>query len=193
MDHTEHFHEDSSRELRVLVSGSHRFQDRSFVFSMLNGFKAGASSWVPGGKLGTIISGPFSGADDFAREWAKENHVSYERMDIPDSEALNLAFFDNRKLPELVIRHDPKMRKAYDRLRNAAPDMVFLIPNPEGELGPTSSCLRNICDTMEIPCADGASALKAVSARLAEAEARILSEREASSDHSTRPAQVSAL
>jgi hypothetical protein len=149
--------------IRVLVCGSHRFEDRHFVFGMLNGF---ASNF----DISAIISGPFSGADQIAKEWAKERGVPYESLNLPESDRMQLNYFGpERPLPLLVMKNDPVYRKGYERLRDSGATVLLAIPNPEGELGPTSATLKRMAEMIDIPCVDGACALHDVSAKMSQA------------------------
>lgn len=155
------------RKARVLVVGSQRFDQREFVFGMLNGF----GSFL---NLGTLISGPFSGTDQFAREWAKENGVAYEALDLPQAERMELRFFDeHRKLPASVIKSDPMFRKGFEKIRQAAADAVLVIPTPEGRLGPTTACLKTLAETYKLPVIDGSEALASLQKRMSERAALI--------------------
>lgn len=160
--------------IRVLVCGSSRFQDKGFVFGLLNGF---ASHF----DISAIISGPFSGADQIAKEWAKENGVPYELVSIPSGDRMELAFFDEtRNIPDLVVRNDPMFRKGYERIRDSAANALLIIPTPEGRLGPTSACLKRMADMVDIECIDGAEAMRAISERLLGANAPLSPAHEAS-------------
>lgn len=148
--------------IRVLVCGSHRFEDRHFVFGMLNGF---ASHF----DISAVISGPFSGADQIAKEWAKERGIPYEPLNLPESDRMQLNYFGpERPLPLLVMKNDPVYRKGYERLRDSGATVVLAIPNPEGELGPTSATLKRMAEMIDIPCIDGACALRDVSAKMSQ-------------------------
>jgi hypothetical protein len=143
--------------LRVLVCGSSRFQDKGFVFGLLNGF---ANHF----DIAAILSGPFSGADQIAKEWAKEKGIPYEPINIGAADRMELAFFDDhRQIPELLVRNDPMFRKGYERLRDSAANALLVIPTPEGKLGPTSACLKRMADMVNIECIDGAEAMQAIS------------------------------
>lgn len=146
--------------IRVLVCGSARFDDKKFVFGMLNGF---ANHF----DISAVLSGPFTGADTFAKEWARERGVTYEPINIGESERMQRSFYDEmREIPELVIRNDPMFRKGYERIRDSGANAVLLIPNPEGKLGPTSACLKRMADILHIECIDGSAALSAVASRM---------------------------
>lgn len=154
-----------SEGIRVLVCGSSRWEDRQFVHSMLAGF---ASQF----DISAILSGPFSGADEIAKNWAKERGIPYEPVNIGDSERMQLSFFDEtRDLPELLVRNDSMFRKGYEKLRDSAPTAVLFIPNPDGQLGPTCACLRRMADMVDIPCINGAEALQAVARKMSTVDA----------------------
>lgn len=149
------------RKARVLVVGSQRFDQRDFVFGMLNGFHSHLN-------LGTLISGPFSGTDQFARDWASDNGVKYEMLDLGEKERMELRFFDeHRELPKSILRHDPMFSRGYLKMKSAAPDALIVIPTPEGSLGPTTACLKRMAMALKVPVLDGAEALASIERRLA--------------------------
>lgn len=155
--------QDQNRKARILVVGSHRFDQRDLVNGLLNGFKISMN-------LGTIISGPFSGTDEFARDWAKDNGVSYEPLQLQEQDRMKLRFFDeSRQLPVQAIRNDAMFRKGFEKIRAAAPDMLIVIPTPEGHLGPTTCCLMKMAETIQLPVMNGAEALRMLEIRLAAA------------------------
>jgi hypothetical protein len=168
---------DSQDGLRVLVCGSQRFEDKSFVFGLLNGFDQHFH-------ISAVISGPFSGADEIAKEWAKEHGIPYERINIADTERMKLAYFDSgRDIPPLALKSDPMYRKGFEKLRDSAASVVLAIPNPEGELGATCACLKRMASMINIECIDGSEAMRHVAAKMQEAV-----ELEAQANASTAPA-----
>lgn len=153
--------------LRVLVCGSGQFNNYRFVYGMLNGFRDQFD-------LSAILSGPFSGPDEFARQWCSENNVPYERVQIAGAERLNLAYFDeSRELPPAVVARDPMFRKGFEKLRDSAANVVLLIPRPDGQLGATCACLKRMAKMVNIPCIDGSEAVQKVSQRLVSASATL--------------------
>ena len=149
--------------IRVLVVGSNRFQDHRFVHSMLNGF---ANHF----EISAILSGPFSGTDQFAREWAKERGIAFEPVNISPNERMELNFFDSdREIPELVLKNDSMFQKGYEKLRDSGATVVLAIPNPDGDLGPTCACLKRMASVIGIECIDGSMAMKHVVSRLEQA------------------------
>jgi hypothetical protein len=149
--------------LRVLVCGSSRFGDRQFVFGLLDGFAAHF-------EISAVLSGPFAGADALAKEWAKERGVPYERVGIAPSERMELAYFDAaREIPPLAIKNDPMFRKGFEKMRDSAASVVWAIPAPDGELGPTCACLKRMAAAIGIECLDASEALKYIAAKEVEA------------------------
>jgi hypothetical protein len=148
--------------LRVLVCGSTNFEDRRFVFGMLQGFAASFD-------ISAVMSGPFSGSDSITREWCSENGVRYEPVNIAQGDRLDLAFFDDRKIPQAIMENDPVMRKGFEKLRDSGASVMLLIPRPDGQLGATCSCLRRMAEMVEIPVINGAEALMEISQRMRQA------------------------
>lgn len=155
-----HNEEEKSRKARVMVVGSHRFDQRDVINGLLNGFKLTMN-------LGSVISGPFSGADEFTRDWAKDNGVQYEPLILQDTDRMELRFFDqNRELPIQVVKHDEMFNKGFKKIRQIAPDLLVVIPTPEGRLGPTTCCLMQMAKMIDLPVMDAAVMLGQIEARL---------------------------
>ena len=148
--------------MRVLVCGSSNFEDRRFVFGMLQGFAASMD-------ISAVLSGPFAGTDDIAREWCAESGVRYEPVSIAQSDRLDLDFFDDRPIPAALMHNDPVMRKGFEKLRDSAASVLLLIPRPDGQLGPTCACLRRMAEMVDIPVINGSEALLAISQKMREA------------------------
>lgn len=160
----------TSDGLRVLVCGSGQFYDHRFVFGMLDGFRGTFD-------ISAILSGPFSGPDQFAREWCSEHSIAYERVNIAGGERLELAYFDeSRELPDSVLERDPMFRRGFEKLRDSAATVVLLIPRPDGQLGPTCSCLKRMAKMVNIPCIDGSEAIKNTATRMVSASAKLSAE-----------------
>lgn len=163
---------------RVLVCGSGRFTDAEVVFGLLNAIHAQFKS-----PHFTVISGDWSsGADQFTREWAQANKVSYEELRIPESDKLDLSFFDaSRELPRRLLEKDPLFSKGFRNIQKAAPDLLVVIPSPDGKLGPTTACIQRMADVIDLPCLDGEKALAHIHSHLSESYA---SQMDSSSQHS---------
>ena len=128
----------------VLVAGSERFTDRGFVIGMLDQlYLALIENYnMP---IGKVISGNFTGASLFAKEWAEENKIKYESKDFFPKDSLN-SFYDNEKLPESVLLNHPAFKKAKDELINSGTNILMAFPNPENELGITTTNLIQLAE-----------------------------------------------
>ncbi len=159
-----------SRPIRIGVIGSARADQPDFVQGLLNGFEEVFD-------IGCVISGPCSGADAFAREWAQSKKIPYEGLDIdirakgPTTATVGdltrLSFFDShRKLSATVLKHDPQFEKAFSAIQRSAPDFILAIPAPDGMLGPATACVKRIAEVLGIPVMNGAEALQAINSKM---------------------------
>ena len=136
---------------RLLVCGSQNFDDRSFVYSVLDAFLARLN-------VGAVISGPFDGADSLAREWAMARQIPHHPLDLRPEDLRLHSFFDSRPIPKSVLINDALTMRGAKRLQSLSVDAMLAIPRPSGQLGPMATNLMHIADVLEIPCFNGSDA-----------------------------------
>lgn len=138
----------------VLVAGSERFEDRGFVIGLLDQLQVSLIE-KHGIRIGKVISGNFTGASLFARQWAEENDIKYESKDFFPKDSLN-SFYNTEKLPEAVLLHHPAFKKAMDELIQSGTNILMAFPNPENQLGITTTNLVQLAEMtkkiMHFPC-----------------------------------------
>jgi hypothetical protein len=144
---------------RLLVCGSERFQDRAFVFATLDAFCARL-------RLGAVISGPFAGADQLARDWAETRGVAHEALELSADDMRLHRFFDTRPIPASVLRQDPMTLRGARRLLDLGVHAVLALPRPSGQLGSTATNLIYMAGVAEIPHFNGSEAFARAHAAL---------------------------
>lgn len=132
--------------LNILVCGSSRFEDKAFVFGMLDQFYNQC-----GARLSSIATSKFSGACEFCREWiqikneeiklnSKTSHLIKEINCTFDMllEENNSSFYEHANIPDSILEKDDFFNKGKELLLKNKIHFILAFPNPEGELGPST-------------------------------------------------------
>jgi hypothetical protein len=138
------------RKMNLLVCGSKQFEDKAFVFGMLNNLFV-----QTGGGISTLSTSRFSGACQYAREWLEIQNstlpadAKIEHKDCTFDMHLakqNLSFYEEADLPEVVIQHDPFFQEGKEKLISSGINAVIGFPNSEGEMGPATNNIRRFAE-----------------------------------------------
>lgn len=141
----------NEKGLNVLVCGSQKFDDRSFVFGMLDQF------WEKtNGNIKNIFTSKFSGTCEFAREWlvlhnediltiAQENQLKdpplIRHRDCTFDMHLqeyNHSLYSQLDLSDFILQNDPFYIKGKELLQKNDINLILAFPNSEGILGPST-------------------------------------------------------
>ena len=114
-----------------MVVGSDKFNDRAFVFGVLDAFRNFLAENAP---IEKIYSSNFSGVSLFAKEWAHLNKIDFESHNFFGDDKTN-PFFDQVEIPPAVIQNDSYYQKGKDFFMQRGINMLILMPNASGELG----------------------------------------------------------
>jgi hypothetical protein len=140
--------------LNVLVCGSQKFDDQEFVFCTLDTFYASTK-----GNIRKIYTSKFSGACEFAGEWAKRKNATLpaeQHIEISDYvfdmvlEQKNQAFYEDSEIPPYAIANDPFFRKGKEQLMSKGVNLVMCFPNLEGKLGASTANIKRFADLANI-------------------------------------------
>lgn len=152
----------SPRKINILVCGSKQFEDKAFVFGMLNNLFI-----QTGGGISTISTSKFSGACQYAREWLEiqnsnlPSDAKIEHQDCTFDMHLakqNVSFYEEADLPEVVIQNDPFFQEGKEKLITSGINAVVAFPNSEGEMGPATNNIRRFADLSDIAFINGIDA-----------------------------------
>lgn len=135
----------------ILICGSQKFDDESFVFGMLDNYFLNTN-----GKIKKIFTSEFSGACEIARKWvtqtndnlmkiAKEHNLS----EVPQIGSGNCTFdmllmernaslYEQIDIPDFLLQNDPFYIKGKELIVSNKIDVVMAFPNPQGVLGPAT-------------------------------------------------------
>lgn len=135
----------------ILICGSQKFDDESFVFGMLDNYFLNSN-----GKIKKIFTSEFSGACEIARQWvaktndnlmsiAKEHHLK----EVPQIESgdctfdmllmeRNASLYEQLDIPDFLLQNDPFYIKGSKLISDNKIDVVMAFPNPQGILGPAT-------------------------------------------------------
>lgn len=130
---------------KVLICGSQRFDDQSFVFGMLDALYGACD-------VGTIVTSRFSGSCEYARQWteimySRGKHIYCQDFDFDDELGQrNISLFEQENIPDFVLSNDPFFQKGKNKLLELKPDVVLAFPNPENELGAATLNIRRFAN-----------------------------------------------
>lgn len=154
----------TSKQIKLLICGSKNFEDKAFIFGMLNQFFVSTN-----GQISTIFTSKFSGACEFAREWieltnsnlpanAKINHQDCT-FDMHLAKQ-NISFYEEADLPDVVIQNDPFFQEGKEKLMKNGVNVVFAFPNSSGEMGPATKNIERFSELGGIKFFNGIDAYK---------------------------------
>lgn len=132
--------------VKLMICGSQNFEDRKFVYGLLNQL----SLKIP---VEAVFAGSFSGASQFAREWADENKVKFEILNIFDD--VSYSFYDGKKLPKTIVKNASEFSNIQQKFLELGVQLIIPCPNKEGRLGATTSNIVSIAQEMGMRVMDG--------------------------------------
>lgn len=151
-----------SSKIKLLVCGSKQFEDKAFVFGMLN------SLFIQtGGGISTIYTSKFSGACQYAREWLEIQNSSLpaeakiEHKDCTFDMHLakkNISFYEEADLPEAIIQSDPFFQDGQEKLMTSGVNAVIGFPNDQGNMGPATINIKRFAKLSGVSFINGVDA-----------------------------------
>jgi hypothetical protein len=160
-----------NKELNLLVCGSQRFDDKNFVFGILDAFSKMFEQDM-GQPITNIITSRFSGACQYAREWvdltndmnAKHRYqIGVKDCNFDDLlESKNISLYEQIELPDYILQADPFFQKGKDKLKENQVEIVVAFPNPENILGPATLNIQRFAQLANIPHFDSSQALEMI-------------------------------
>lgn len=121
-----------SGNYRIVVVGSDQFDDKAFIFGILDQFKA---LWEDGGTvIDKVYSGSFTGVSKFTKEWAELQGVNYVEHHFFSDKKDN-PIFERLDIPDFIISQDEYYQKGKEFFQEQQIDILITMPNKEGELG----------------------------------------------------------
>lgn len=135
-------------ECNILICGSQRFTERSFVFKVLTSFY----QLTP--HIDNIILSKTSGACEFAKDWVdtingmnEDGHqigVRYFEYD-PTLEQNSCSTYEGN-IPDFVMQDDKFFKDGVEQILKNNIQAILAIPNPEGNLGASTKNIKRFCD-----------------------------------------------
>jgi hypothetical protein len=160
----------NNNELNILICGSQKFEDRKFVFGMLDEIYHSLPD------LHKIITSKFSGACEFAREWTTfANDTLNAKIDIADFsfdsflQEKNLSLYEQIEIPDFIVKQDPFFQRGKEQLQESQIKLVLAFPNKDGVLGASTLNIQRMANLAGINVFDCSSALAHIT-ELREAE-----------------------
>lgn len=137
------------KECNILVCGSQRFTERSFVFKVLTTF----FERMP---IDNVIISTTSGACEFANDWVKNMNSILAENQLPP---IGIKYFDydpvleqhscsiyEGNIPDFVLQNDKFFQDGVKEMLKHNIQAIVAIPNPEGQLGASTLNIKRFCD-----------------------------------------------
>lgn len=163
-----------SNDFNVLICGSQKFQDKSFVFGMLDAL---IDSGLP---ISNIVIGKFAGACEFAKKWVEKQNEStnskQQKIGIKDFDYdmflghSNLSLYENLNIPDVVLNTDKFFLNGKEQVIKKDIKLVLAFPNPEGDLGPSTKNIVRFASMARVKHLDCSEALNLIQEHRREVE-----------------------
>lgn len=143
---------------RIVVVGSNSFDDKSFVFGMLDNFKNLFSSNT-GINIERVYSSSYTQISEFVKEWAIKNKIEYKNHHF-FAEGRDNPLFNNIDIPDFILKNDPFFTKGKEFLQSEDIDTVIAMPKPDGDLGVKTRHIMNMAKLADAKTMDASEVYK---------------------------------
>lgn len=156
-------------KLSFLVCGSQKFDDKIAVFSILNQLYDQTN-----GNLKRLVTSKFSGACQFAEEWAVNKNEELSKAwklenpntQLPEEDRIqidhylfdkhllekNASLFEEEQIPDWVLKQDPYFTKGKEMVMSENVKLVIAFPNKDGDkLGAATKNIFRFAKLANIP------------------------------------------
>lgn len=136
-------------ECNILICGSQRFTERSFVFKVLTTFFQRM-------QIDNIIISKTSGACEFAQDWVDTMNTMMNESGLPK---IGIRYFDydpvleehacsvyEGNIPDFVLQNDKFFQDGVKEILKHNIQAIVAIPNPEGKLGASTKNIQRFCE-----------------------------------------------
>lgn len=149
----------TEKGLNILICGSQKFSDESFVFGMMDQIYKAYN-----GRIDTVFTSQFAGSCEFVRKWISETNEAIIQANtslyLPMSSAdctfdmllakENISLYEDIELPDFIIQTDPFFQKGKELLIQKNVNMILAFPNKEGVLGPSTQNIRRFAKLAQL-------------------------------------------
>ena len=137
----------STPECNILICGSQRFTERSFVFKVLTSFY----QLVP--HIDNIILSKTSGACEFAQDWVDTinsmneggHQIGVRFFEYDPALEQNACSTYEGNIPDFVMQDDKFFKDGVEQILKNNIQAILAIPNPEGQLGVSTKNIKRFC------------------------------------------------
>lgn len=153
------------QEFNVLICGSQNFNDRNFVFGMMDAL---VDSGFP---IANLVVGKFSGACEFAQQWLENHNEKRQkghRIGLKDFDFdmhlgnANLSLYEQIDIPDIVLNTDTFFLRGKEQIIKKDVKLVLAFPNQSGELGPSTKNIVRFATMAKVKHLDCSEALELI-------------------------------
>lgn len=156
----------NEKGLNILICGSQKFSDESFVFGMMDQIYKAYN-----GRIDSVLTSKFSGSCEFVRKWVASTNeaikelTTLNQIDFQSAPSLikscdctfdmhlekeNNSLYEDINIPEFIIQNDPFFQKGKELLMQNSVNMILAFPNKEGVLGASTQNIRRFAKLAEL-------------------------------------------
>ena len=159
---------ENNEKINLLICGSQKFEDKAFVFGMLNSFY---QTWQEESlDIGVIHTSRFSGACQYAREWVNlindvrgDNKIEHRDFQLDNYLATkNLSLYEDVSIPDFILKQDKFFIEGSKQLVTTGTQLVLAFPNAQGELGVSTRNIMRFAQLATIDVLDCVDAWKKI-------------------------------
>ncbi len=156
----------NEKGLNILICGSQKFSDESFVFGMMDQIYKAYN-----GRIDSVLTSKFSGSCEFVRKWVANTNEAIQEFSTLNKngfqsapslinsldctfdmhlEKENNSLYEDINIPEFIIQNDPFFQKGKELLIARNVNMILAFPNKEGVLGPSTQNIRRFAKLAQL-------------------------------------------
>lgn len=154
----------NEKGLNILICGSQKFSDESFVFGMMDQIYKAYN-----GRIDSVLTSKFSGSCEYVRKWVDNTNEAIKEFSqlhkigfqpgLINSldctfdmhlEKENISLYEDLDIPEFIIQNDPFFQKGKELLIEKNVNLILAFPNKEGILGPSTENIRRFAKLADL-------------------------------------------
>ena len=155
---------ENEKGLNILICGSQKFSDESFVFGMMDQIYK-----LYEGRINSVFTSEFSGSCEYVRKWVDNtNEAIKEYCTLNPSKNAppmikslectfdmhlqkeNISLYEDIDIPDFIVQNDDFFKKGKELLIEKDVNLILAFPNPEGILGPSTENIRRFAKLADL-------------------------------------------
>lgn len=154
----------NEKGLNILICGSQKFTDESFVFGMMDQIYRAYN-----GHVSSVLTSKFSGSCEYVRKWVYNTNEAIKEFTklktsgfqpslISSSDCTfdmhlekgNISLYQELDIPDFIVQNDPFFQKGKELLISSQVNLILAFPNPEGILGASTENIKRFAKLADL-------------------------------------------